>query len=290
MGPTAAARGPTGCSEASRAGTWTDHLKTELAAGVPGQTESYSYSSRQLPNRVSVFTQDERTFTATRFSLAQAYQFGRNAMFHPYALAGLDVDRERIDLERHVVIGSTVAPTEVSSAYIVRARPFAGAGFKAYVSERAFFKGDIKIDLGARVDELAWTAGFGVDFTRARRAPRANASSTPAALVPRGREPVEMWRAYATQLAIGSLVDVAEAGREHLVGQLVDVDAAGVLVKPCTRVRVPTRRVAFDRLEMLRLHVEPTQAERAGAVAGAAGAAAGIFFGALMLLFLAFAN
>jgi len=32
------------------------------------------------------------------FSASQAYQFGRNAYIHPFAFAGVDVDRERIDL------------------------------------------------------------------------------------------------------------------------------------------------------------------------------------------------
>jgi outer membrane protein with beta-barrel domain len=267
---------------------WTDHLKTEVAFAAPGQTDAYSYSSRQLPNRVTVLTEDERTFTATRVSLAQAYQFGRNAMFHPYAVAGVDVDREQVALERRVLVGSTLAPVEDSSATTVRARAFAGAGFKAYVSERAFFRGDFTFDLASQVQQIAWTAGFGVDFTRPCRAPRAAAASATPGPAVRGREPIEIWRAYATALPIGAIVDVAAAGGDHLVAQLVDVDDSGILVRPHARVRTTARHIAFDRLEMLRLHVEPTQGERAGAVAGAAGVAAGTFFGSLMLLFLTF--
>src|SRR5437879_869427 len=78
---------------------WTDHLKTEVELGFPNPTEGYSYSNERLANGSFVSRYDERTYSGPKFAVAQIYQFGRNAPFHPYAFAGIDVDRERVDLE-----------------------------------------------------------------------------------------------------------------------------------------------------------------------------------------------
>src|SRR5438045_421983 len=81
---------------------WTDHLKTQIEIAAPGPTEGYGVESQLLPNGRFTYTYDEHAYRDTRLSIAQAYQFGRNAMFHPYVLAGVDVDRERDDTSRSV--------------------------------------------------------------------------------------------------------------------------------------------------------------------------------------------
>src|SRR5437773_569792 len=134
--------------------------------------------------------------------VAPIYQFGRNAPFHPYAFAGVDVDREHIDLERHTFINGPrpFETHQTSSSTRIRARGFTGAGFKAYVSERAFFKGEMKLDIGQSLNQVTWKAGVGVDLTGPRRAAAARVPRSAPAAEPRGREPIDVWRAYATLL------------------------------------------------------------------------------------------
>jgi len=265
---------------------WTDHLKTEVELGFPNPTEGYSYSNQRLANGTFASIADQRTYTYSgpKLAIAQVYQFGRNAPFHPYAFAGVDIDRERIDLDRHTFIsGPRSSETEeTSSSTRIRARGFTGAGFKAYLSERAFFKGEMKLDIGQSLNQVTWKAGVGVDLTRPRRA--AAASEQPAPVEPRGRDPVDVWRAYATLLPIGSVVDVAAAGEPQITAELLRVDDKGVFVTPRTRVHEATRQITFDRIERLRLHGGPSPGERAGAVAAGIGTGAGVFFGVLAIL------
>jgi hypothetical protein len=279
---------------------WTDHLKTEVELGFPNPTEGYSYSNQRLANGSVASTYDERTYSGPKFAVAQVYQFGRNAPFHPYAFAGVDIDREHIDLERHTFISGPrpLETEEASSSNRVRARGFTGAGFKAYVSERAFFKGEMKLDIGQSLNQVTWKAGVGVDLTMPRRVDRSGDAEGPAEAghyvrsgavpSPRGRDPVEVWRAYATLLPVGSIVDLAAASEHSVTAELLDVDDSGVLVKPKTRVAEPTRRIPFDRLELLRLHTGPSSSERAGAVAAGVGTGAGVFLGVLMMLIASF--
>jgi hypothetical protein len=272
---------------------WTDHLKTEVEFGIPGPTQAYSYSTRPLSDRTFGSFQDDRTYTGSKLSFAQAYQFGYNAPFHPYAFAGIDVDREHVDLERRSFIG--VPPFQIverSSTTDVHGRGFAGAGFKAYVSEHAFFKGEMKLAIGERLEQMTWKAGVGVDFSARRRSAGdgTTARGSRTAAVPRGRDPVDVWRAYATLLPLGSVVDVSAAGDDPIIAELLEVDDQGILVKPRTRVREANRRIAFDVLEQLRLHLGPSPAERFGAVAAGVGTGTGLFFGILVLILAAAGN
>src|SRR5438309_1179472 len=101
-----------------------------------------------------------------------------------------------VALDRHTCI-SGLRPfetEETSSSNRIRARGFTGAGFKAYVSERAFFKGEMKLDIGQSLNQVTWKAGVGVDLTVPRRAARVSRSAPAAG--PRGRETVDVWRAY----------------------------------------------------------------------------------------------
>jgi len=269
---------------------WTDHLKTEIEAGAPGQTEAYTYSSVRLANGRVASISDERTYTGSKLSASQVYQFGRNVGFHPYVLGGVDFDRERIELERRTF--TDAAPFREddtnSSSSRLRVRAFTGAGFKAYFSERTFFKGEMKLGIGEAVNQSTWKAGMGIDFARPRSVVAVQRAQSRPPAVPRGRDPIEVWRAYAALLPAGAPVDVSIAGEDRMTAELLAVDAAGLLLKPRTRIPEPSRRVGFDRIEQLRLHIGPTPAERTGAVAAGIGTGAGVFFGVLMMLFAAF--
>jgi hypothetical protein len=44
-------------------------------------------------------------------------------------------------------------------------RPFAAAGFKAYVTERAFVRSDMRVSASSdRAEFVVWRAGVGFDF------------------------------------------------------------------------------------------------------------------------------
>lgn len=260
---------------------WTDHLKTEATVGAPGTTEGYRSFSERLANGPDRFTLEEHRYDGTKFSIAQIYQFGRNSTFHPFVVGGIDVDRERDAIERYVSTRSSQSVDERVETSI-RTRAFAGAGFKAYFSERAFFKGEARFAGGRRADQMTWTAGVGVDLVGRRR--QAAAAETSSHAVPRAQEPVDIWRSYASRLKTGSLVDVTPAGSDRFIAQFVAADADGILVKPATRVPEPVRHVAFDRLETLALHDGPRPGARVGATLAGAGAGAGTFTIVLMAL------
>jgi len=265
---------------------WTDHLKTEATVAAPGTTEGYTFFSERLPNGSSRYTSEEHRYGGTKFSVAQTYQFGRNSTFHPFVTAGLDVDRERDAIERYTSGSNPVETERVETS--IRARAFAGVGFKAYFSERAFFKGEARFAGGRRPDQMTWTAGVGVDLG-GRELPR-DAAGTPSGAVPRGQEPVDVWRNYASQLTVGTRVDVTPAGSDGFTALLVAVDSSGILVKPATRVPEPVRHIAFERLETLALHDGPAPGARVGATLAGVGAGAATYIVTLMLLFSRFGN
>jgi hypothetical protein len=259
---------------------WTDHLKSEVGIAAPGSTEGYGFSTTQLPNGRLNYTSEEHRYDGTKVSIAQVYQFGRNSTFHPFLVGGLDLDRERDTIERYVSTSSSgTEDTRVETS--IRARAFAGAGFKAYFSERAFFKGEARFAGGRRADQTIWTAGVGVDLGGGPGR-KTTVAEAPSHANPRGQEPVDVWRSYASGLKRGAFVDVKAAGNDGFVAEFVVGDADGILVKPATRVAEPVRHVAFDRLETLALHDGPRPGARVGATLAGVGVGAGVFVTALL--------
>ena len=43
-------------------------------------------------------------------------------------------------------------------------RPYVATGFKAYMAQRVFFRGDLRASFGRRLEDVAVRFGFGVDF------------------------------------------------------------------------------------------------------------------------------
>jgi len=265
---------------------WTEHLKTEVELAAPGPTEGYTVRSERLANNLYRYFSEEHRFSTHRVSLSQAYQFGHNSSFHPFVRAGVEVDRERDDIEARVQTGG-VFEEQHSVASRTRARPFAGVGFKAYFNERAFFKGEARFAPSQRSNQMAWTAGVGIDLGGRTRTTRAAADSTSAGRdnSVRAPEPVEHWRDYAAKLRTGDRVDVATAGGKRLIADLVAVDDTGIIVKPVVRVAESTRRIPFDQLEQLALHTGPAPGTRVGATIAGAGTGVGVFITLLMITF-----
>jgi hypothetical protein len=160
---------------------WTDHLKTEIELSSGGRARTYGTEPAGVPESPLSSIHLEHVYRSLAVSVAQSYQFGRNAYFHPFVAAGLDVERVRHEIDRpaqtvlvypgrgltppsFIVAGRIEVPALTRSETAVTAAPYAAAGFKAYFTERSFFRTDLKVSARSRIDRVIWRAGFGVDF------------------------------------------------------------------------------------------------------------------------------
>lgn len=151
---------------------WTDHLKTQVDFGAGTRAEQYR--TRQfVVNGQPAYASSRAAIRETNVSIGQQYQFFRNQWFHPHAGAGVELARETTRLDYQAV--SVYDPASRTSTLLspeyttnppprLLARVFAEGGFKAYLSRRAFFLGDMRIMFRGGVDEVLFRAGFGVDF------------------------------------------------------------------------------------------------------------------------------
>ena len=151
---------------------WSDHLKSELEFGAG--TESTAYRYRQIvidgrPNTEVV----ESTSSRRTLTLSQQYQFFRNAWFHPHVAGGLNVTFERVTDHTNPVFGyddesragRVVQPERTDGPRTdVAVTPFVATGFKAYMTQRGFFRSDLRVTLRDGVDDVVVRFGFGVDF------------------------------------------------------------------------------------------------------------------------------
>lgn len=151
---------------------WSPHLKTELEASASTR-EEFNASREEIINGLRTYSASEYDFQTRRLTLSQQYQFGENAWFHPHLAAGADFNWERQNqLDREVYLYD---PATRQSSIARRAarhpertdlhvRPFAAAGFKAYMTPRSFVRSDLRIVAGRRIEEVLVRLGFGVDF------------------------------------------------------------------------------------------------------------------------------
>jgi hypothetical protein len=80
--------------EAAGSVYWTNHWKTEIAAGA--STEAWVYGSQTFElNGARLFAPSRVRFGTRRLSFTQQYQFGDNEWVHPYLGAGIDLVWER---------------------------------------------------------------------------------------------------------------------------------------------------------------------------------------------------
>jgi hypothetical protein len=149
---------------------WNDHLKTEAEVAWTGPAEGYG-SEQLRAGSTYVFVPLEHRYRNLILSVSQAYQFGRNARFHPFIAGGIDIDRQdhRIDRGYGTLSGPIGVPGRVPVAAFtddrsVHARPFGATGFKAYMTDRAFFRSDLKLAFERHIEQVTWRVGFGVDF------------------------------------------------------------------------------------------------------------------------------
>lgn len=151
---------------------WNDHLKTQIDAGTNTPARHYRYRLRMI-NGFQASEVSRVRVTRPSVAIAQQYQFFRNEWFHPRVGIGIDIAREtRTEYYEPVWGYDTVARvsrqllparTEAPERDTV-VRPFVETGFKAYMTRRAFFTGDMRMMIHRGVDQVLFRAGFGVDF------------------------------------------------------------------------------------------------------------------------------
>jgi hypothetical protein len=151
---------------------WTEHLRTDVEFGITTEDDIQSYDAFELGGQ-SIFLPVEHTFKTRNLSAGQHYQFFENAWFHPSVGAGIALTWKH---EKSVRPSSVpfypppasrgISPPGQTVSRDARAHVdvFASTGFKTYVSQRAFFRSDLKVVFGSEVRDLLVRVGFGLDF------------------------------------------------------------------------------------------------------------------------------
>jgi opacity protein-like surface antigen len=151
---------------------WTDHLKTQVDFGAGTEGHQYRYQVISI-NGQTTNVSSQLAVRRQRMAIAQHYQFFRNRWFHPYVGAGADITRETATEQFNFVLvydsvtrtSREIAPPRTEGPnHSIIVRPFATVGFKAYMTQRAFFMADSRVVFEREVDELLFRVGFGVDF------------------------------------------------------------------------------------------------------------------------------
>jgi outer membrane protein W len=143
---------------------WTDHLKTEVEAGVSSRASLLIYGV-DFVNGSPLTRYSRYSFATTRLGVSQQYQFLRNAWVHPFVGAGVDVIWEQTDRTEEVYPlqggrGGATFPRQTD----VLTRPFLTLGLKGYFNARGFVRTDLKLVFDNSVDEALFRFGIGVDF------------------------------------------------------------------------------------------------------------------------------
>ena len=150
---------------------WTEHLRTQIDAGIG--TAGRAYRIVEVPSGTRANYRSIQTeVRPLTFAVSQQYQFFHNAVFHPHLGAGVLIRTERRReqysplADFNPVTGQSVviepAHTALRSRTDVAA--LADVGFKAYLSQRAFFATDARFTIRRNVDGFLLRFGFGIDF------------------------------------------------------------------------------------------------------------------------------
>jgi hypothetical protein len=152
----------------------TPHLRTDIHTVF--SREGHVYANEVVPvagQPFPPFRVREHYFRTTTVGAGLSYQFLENQWFHPVAGVGVEVvhERHRTVAPQQIISSRLLAPPvvmpaeEISTRTTYTARPFVTAGFKLYVSDRAFMRSDLRASLSTRgAAHLVWFAGIGVDL------------------------------------------------------------------------------------------------------------------------------
>lgn len=146
---------------------WTEHHVTSVDAGAAGVGELFAEHPDSSLDR-QIWGTANYTFTTRHVSIAERYQLGHNAWFHPYLGTGVVVEWvERAgelgplyDRTGRVIQASRPVPVTTER----RAHAFLEAGGKAYVSQRLFVRPELRVAFTGSVQHVVTAIGIGVDF------------------------------------------------------------------------------------------------------------------------------
>jgi hypothetical protein len=153
---------------------WAPNVKTEVDLST--SDEGDHYVTIQVPTPGTSFPPyrvGRRYYRDTTLSATQVYQFFRNEWFHPTLGVGVDAQWARTHgafdpltiYRRDRRVSEVIEPARLEpSETNFRAQPFVVTGFKAYFTERAFFRMDLKFVLRDQTRQTSWRSGFGIDF------------------------------------------------------------------------------------------------------------------------------
>jgi len=151
---------------------WTDNLKTEADFGAGTESRAFRPEQVVINGRPTYYTIESR-FSQRTLGVSQQYQFFHNVWFHPHVAAGVNFTWERqrdepgpIYIYDAVTQQSRNVPpfqgenTETS----LHVNPFVAVGYKAYLTDRAFFRNDFRIAFRGGPAQTVLRIGFGFDF------------------------------------------------------------------------------------------------------------------------------
>jgi hypothetical protein len=142
----------------------TDHVKTELEAGASSEAE-LTGTSPALSGGFQLPIYSRYEFSTKRLAVGQVYQFYRNVWVHPFIGGGLDLTWETINQydEQYSSAGPSRLQHPERSEFHVR--PYATLGLKAYMTQRGFFRTDMKFVADSHgLGEVTLRFGLGIDF------------------------------------------------------------------------------------------------------------------------------
>lgn len=151
---------------------WTTHLKVDF--GLSTTTAGAVFVQENIPAPGKPFpitSYGEYRFRTTSLTGGLLYQFGENAWFHPFLGGGVGLVREHARLEFQSQLPcdrfGCAPPLPLDDDDVsYRALPFATAGFKWYMTPRAFVRSEVSTAFSRAhvVDAVTWRIGIGADF------------------------------------------------------------------------------------------------------------------------------
>lgn len=151
------------------------HVKIELDVAAAVKARVLGFEPAFIPESPYTYPRTrEHTFQTVGVSGGLAYQFFENAWFHPFVGVGIAVIHETHRAERlpaefrfvDVLRPPALLPElpRIDTSTTV-ARPLMTAGFKAYATERLFFRTELRVTASSDgAESVAWRGGMGVDF------------------------------------------------------------------------------------------------------------------------------
>jgi hypothetical protein len=151
---------------------WTDNLKAEVDFGAGTESRTFRTEQAVVDGHPTYYTVEAR-FSRRSLGVSQQYQFFHNVWFHPHVAVGANFtwQREREEPEPTFIYdpitqhGRFLPPVrDDSTRTSLQVNPFLAVGYKAYVSERAFLRNDLRVAFRGGINETTLRIGFGFDF------------------------------------------------------------------------------------------------------------------------------